>query len=211
MARKFPDYKKIITENNVLPYFTDVQSVTTCKCNCLDHILKSLCKNKEEWIEGIAPPWLNSFSWKLLTTLRSKLSYLQLFLLVYLISLLANLGMIILIRMDLQLHTPMYFFLSHISFCDICNSTAIGPKMLVGLFAKNKTIPFYDCILQFLVFCIFAYSECLLLAVMAYEWYKAVSSTLLWGVLPAHGRGLHGGNGRCSDTHNINILWVKWD
>ena len=57
------------------------------------------------------------------------------FVIVYLINLLANLGMIILIRMDPQLHTPMYFFLSHLSFCDLCYSTAIGPKMLVDLLA----------------------------------------------------------------------------
>ncbi|CAI9153595.1 unnamed protein product [Rangifer tarandus platyrhynchus] len=104
------------------------------------------------------------------------------FLLVYLINLLANLGMITLIRMDPQLHTPMYFFLSHLSFCDLCYSTAIGPKMLVDLFAKIKSIPFYGCALQFLVFCIFADSECLLLAVMAYDRYKAVSSPLLYAV-----------------------------
>ncbi|CAM9434950.1 unnamed protein product [Rangifer tarandus platyrhynchus] len=104
------------------------------------------------------------------------------FLLVYLINLLANLGMITLIRMDPQLHTPMYFFLSHLSFCDLCYSTAIGPKMLVDLFAKIKSIPFYGCALQFLVLCTFVDSECLLLAVMAYDRYKAVSSPLLYAV-----------------------------
>ncbi|XP_052508876.1 olfactory receptor 5W2-like, partial [Budorcas taxicolor] len=103
-------------------------------------------------------------------------------LLVYLINLLANLGMITLIRMDPQLHTPMYFFLSHLSFCDLCYSTAIGPKMLVDLFAKDKSISFCGCALQFLVFCIFADSECLLLAVMAYDRYKAISSPLLYAV-----------------------------
>ncbi|CAM9435095.1 unnamed protein product [Rangifer tarandus platyrhynchus] len=111
-----------------------------------------------------------------------KVILFTMFLLVYLINLLANLGMIILIRMDPQLHTPMYFFLSHLSFCDLCYSTAIGPKMLVDLFAKNKSISFCGCALQFLVFCIFVDSECLLLAVMAYDRYKAVSSPLLYAV-----------------------------
>ncbi|EFB24003.1 hypothetical protein PANDA_022257, partial [Ailuropoda melanoleuca] len=101
-------------------------------------------------------------------------------LVIYLINLLANLGMIILIRMDSQLHTPMYFFLSHLSFCDLCYSTAIGPKMLVDLFAKNKSIPIVGCALQFLVFCTFADSECLLLAVMAFDRYKAISNPLLY-------------------------------
>ncbi|XP_057585091.1 olfactory receptor 5W2-like [Hippopotamus amphibius kiboko] len=104
------------------------------------------------------------------------------FFVVYLSNLLANLGMIILIRMDSQLHTPMYFFLSHFSFCDVCYSTAIGPKMLIDLVAKNKSTPFYGCALQLLVFCLFADSECLLLAVMAYDRYKAISSPLLYSV-----------------------------
>ncbi|XP_006156328.1 olfactory receptor 5W2 [Tupaia chinensis] len=101
---------------------------------------------------------------------------------VYLINLLANLGMIFLIRMDTQLHTPMYFFLSHLSFCDLCYSTAIGPKVLVDLLAENKSISFIGCALQFLIFCTFADSECLLLAVMAFDRYKAISNPLLYTV-----------------------------
>ncbi|XP_055288090.1 olfactory receptor 5W2-like, partial [Moschus berezovskii] len=112
----------------------------------------------------------------------NKVTLFTMVLLVYLINLLANLGMITLIRMGPQLHTPMYFFLSHLSFCDLCYSTAIGPKMLVDLFAKNKSISFHGCALQFLVFCTFADSECLLLAVMAYDRYKAISSPLLYAV-----------------------------
>ncbi|XP_069888026.1 olfactory receptor 5W2-like [Dipodomys merriami] len=104
------------------------------------------------------------------------------FILVYLINILANLGMITLIQVDSQLHTPMYFFLSHLSFCDICYSTAIGPKMLVDIFGKNKSIPFLGCALQFLIFCIFADAECMLLAVMAFDRYKAISNPLLYTV-----------------------------
>uniref|UniRef100_A0A8D2B4F7 Olfactory receptor n=1 Tax=Sciurus vulgaris TaxID=55149 RepID=A0A8D2B4F7_SCIVU len=104
------------------------------------------------------------------------------FLLIYLINLLANLGMIFLIRVDPQLHTPMYFFLSHLSFCDLCYSTAVGPKMLVDIFSKNKSIPFLGCALQFLTFCIFADAECLLLAVMAFDRYKAISNPLRYAV-----------------------------
>ncbi|XP_057584978.1 olfactory receptor 5W2-like [Hippopotamus amphibius kiboko] len=113
---------------------------------------------------------------------KKKVTLFTMFLPVYLINLLVNLGMITLIRTDPQLHTPMYFFLSHLSFCDLCYSTAIGPKMLVDLFAKNRSIPFYGCALQFLIFCTFADSECLLLAVMAYDRYKAISTPLLYAV-----------------------------
>ncbi|XP_075404336.1 olfactory receptor 5W2-like [Tenrec ecaudatus] len=104
------------------------------------------------------------------------------FLGIYLIILVANLGMITLIRMDAQLQTPMYFFLSHLSFCDLCYSSAIGPKMLVDLFAKNQTIPFIGCALQFYTFCMFSDFECLLLAVMAFDRYKAISDPLLYTV-----------------------------
>ncbi|XP_027834871.2 olfactory receptor 5W2-like [Ovis aries] len=113
---------------------------------------------------------------------KTKVILFTMFLLVYLIALLANLGMITLIRMDPQLHTPMYFFLSHLSFCDLCLSTAVGPKMLVDLLAKNKPIPFYGCALQLLVIYTFIDCECLLLAVMAYDRYKAISSPLLYAV-----------------------------
>ncbi|XP_069888039.1 olfactory receptor 5W2-like [Dipodomys merriami] len=126
---------------------------------------------------------LNEFTLLGITNNRDmEVTLFTMFLLVYLINFLANLGMIILIRVDLQLHTPMYFFLSHLSFCDLCYSTAIGPKMLVDLLAQRKSIPFLGCALQFLIFCIFADAECLLLAVMAFDRYKAISNPLLYTV-----------------------------
>ena len=67
-----------------------------------------------------------------------KVTLFTTFLVVYLIILVANLGMIVLVRTEPQLHTPMYFFLSHLSFSDLCYSTAIGPRMLAGFLIKNK-------------------------------------------------------------------------
>ncbi|XP_014635222.1 PREDICTED: olfactory receptor 5W2-like [Ceratotherium simum simum] len=104
------------------------------------------------------------------------------FLIVYLINIVLNLGMTILIRMDPQLHTLMYFFLSHLSFSDLCYSSAVGPRMLVGFITENKSIPFHGCALQWLVFCIIADSERLLLAVMAFDRYKTISNSLLHAV-----------------------------
>nr|XP_004667704.2 olfactory receptor 5W2-like [Jaculus jaculus] len=102
------------------------------------------------------------------------------FLIVYLIIFLTNVGMIFLIRMDPQLHTPMYFFLSHLSFSDLCYSTAVGPKMLADLLAGSRSIPFAGCALQFFFVCIFTDAECVLLAVMAFDRYKAISNPLLY-------------------------------
>lgn len=62
--------------------------------------------------------------------------------------------------------------------CDLSYSTAIGPKRLFDLLAKNKSIPFFGSIMQFLISCAFAVAECLLLAVMAYDWHKAISNPL---------------------------------
>ncbi|XP_008852447.1 olfactory receptor 5W2-like [Nannospalax galili] len=111
-----------------------------------------------------------------------KLVLFTVLLVVYLIILLTNVGMIVLIRMDQQLHTPMYFFLSHLSFSDLCYSTAVGPKMLEGLLAQNTSIPFVGCALQFFFVCIFIDVECVLLAVMAFDRYKAISHPLLYSV-----------------------------
>ncbi|EDL79401.1 olfactory receptor 586 (predicted) [Rattus norvegicus] len=104
------------------------------------------------------------------------------FLLIYLIILVANIGMIVLIKLDSQLRTPMYFFLCHLSFSDICYSTAVGPKMLVDLLTKCKSISFGGCALQFFFTCIFIDAECVLLAVMAFDRYKAISNPLIYAV-----------------------------
>ncbi|XP_074131149.1 olfactory receptor 5W2-like [Sminthopsis crassicaudata] len=111
-----------------------------------------------------------------------KVIFFVLFLIVYLVILIANLGMIILIRIDTHLHLPMYFFLNHMSFCDLCYSSAIGPKMLVDIFAKDKSISFTGCALQLYFFTLFEDSSCVLLAVMAFDRYMAISNPLLYTV-----------------------------
>ncbi|ELK25921.1 Olfactory receptor 1044 [Myotis davidii] len=71
-----------------------------------------------------------------------------LFLLVYGITVIANLGMILLINMDPRLHTPMYYFLSNLSFCDVCYSSTVAPKMLADFLSEQKRIPYNLCFLQ---------------------------------------------------------------
>ncbi|XP_041536270.1 olfactory receptor 5W2-like [Microtus oregoni] len=110
-----------------------------------------------------------------------KVTLFIVFLIVYLTILLTNLGMITLIRMDPQLHTPMYFFLSHLSLSDLCYSTAVGPKMLVVLLGENS-ISFIGCFLQLLIVSIFIDVECMLLAVMAFDRYKAISNPLMYAI-----------------------------
>ncbi|XP_040351851.1 olfactory receptor 5D13-like [Herpailurus yagouaroundi] len=103
-----------------------------------------------------------------------------LFLAVYTITVVGNLGMIMIIRVSPQLHTPMYFFLSHLSFVDFCYSTTVTPKLLENLVVEDRTISFIGCIVQFLLACIFAVSETFMLAVMAYDRFVAVCNPLLY-------------------------------
>ncbi|XP_006160907.1 olfactory receptor 1009 [Tupaia chinensis] len=105
-----------------------------------------------------------------------------LFLSFYIINLTGNLGMIILIRIDSRLHTPMYFFLSHLSFVDICFSSVVSPKMLNDFFMKTKAISFLGCALQECFFGFFVAVECFLLASMAYDRYVAICNPLLYSV-----------------------------
>uniref|UniRef100_A0A8C5KV31 Olfactory receptor n=1 Tax=Jaculus jaculus TaxID=51337 RepID=A0A8C5KV31_JACJA len=102
------------------------------------------------------------------------------FLVIYLITLAGNLGMILLIKADSRLHTPMYYFLSHLAFIDFCYSSCIGPKMLQNLLVKKKTISFSGCFAQLYFSSAFATTECFLLATMAYDRYMAICKPLIY-------------------------------
>uniref|UniRef100_A0A8D0U5J5 Olfactory receptor n=1 Tax=Sus scrofa TaxID=9823 RepID=A0A8D0U5J5_PIG len=105
-----------------------------------------------------------------------------LFLSFYIINLTGNLGMIFLIQIDSHLHTPMYFFLSHLSFVDLCFSSVVSPRMLADFFVKRKAISFLGCALQQWFFGFFVAAECFLLASMAYDRYVAICNPLLYSV-----------------------------
>ncbi|XP_001370447.3 olfactory receptor 8G1 [Monodelphis domestica] len=109
-----------------------------------------------------------------------------LFLGIYVITVVGNLGMIILIMLSSHLHTPMYYFLSSLSFIDLCHSTIITPKMLVKFVSEYNIISYPECITQLYFFLIFAIAECHMLAVMAYDRYVAVCSPLLYNVIMPH-------------------------
>ncbi|XP_046928345.1 olfactory receptor 5AN1 [Lynx rufus] len=102
------------------------------------------------------------------------------FLLIYIMTLTWNLCLIILIRMDSHLHTPMYFFLSNLSFMDICYVTSTAPKMLSSFFQKQQTITFVGCAVQYFVFSIMGLSESCLMTAMAYDRYAAICNPLLY-------------------------------
>uniref|UniRef100_A0A2K5C5Z3 Olfactory receptor n=1 Tax=Aotus nancymaae TaxID=37293 RepID=A0A2K5C5Z3_AOTNA len=114
--------------------------------------------------------------------LELQIIFFFLFLAIYLLTLMGNLGLIVLVIGDSQLHNPMYYFLSVLSFLDACYSTVVTPKMLVNFLTKNKSISFLGCATQMLLFITFGTTECFLLAAMAYDRYVAIYNPLLYSV-----------------------------
>uniref|UniRef100_A0A663MP26 Olfactory receptor n=2 Tax=Athene cunicularia TaxID=194338 RepID=A0A663MP26_ATHCN len=109
-----------------------------------------------------------------------------LFLLIYATTLVGNAGLIVLIQLNACLRTPMYYFISSLSFLDLSCSSAIAPKMLVNLLAQRKTISSVGCATQMFLFAAFADAECLILAAMAYDRYVAICHPLLYTVAMSH-------------------------
>ncbi|XP_066216135.1 olfactory receptor 8K3-like [Saccopteryx leptura] len=105
------------------------------------------------------------------------------FLLIYTISVVSNLGMIILSTIDSMLQTPMYFFLRHLAFIDVGYSTTVGPKMLANIVTKQKTISYNWCATQLAFFILFIISELFILSAMAYDRYVAICNPLLYTVI----------------------------
>ncbi|KAK7811349.1 hypothetical protein U0070_002282 [Myodes glareolus] len=106
-----------------------------------------------------------------------------LFLVIYVITVVGNLGMILLITISSQLHSPMYYFLSHLSFIDLCYSSVITPKMLVNFVSEKNIISFLECMIQLYFFLIFVIAEGYLLTAMAYDRYVAICSPLLYNIV----------------------------
>uniref|UniRef100_A0A8C6CJD3 Olfactory receptor n=1 Tax=Moschus moschiferus TaxID=68415 RepID=A0A8C6CJD3_MOSMO len=112
-----------------------------------------------------------------------RLVLFTLFLLMYLITVLGNVGMILIIRLDPQLHTPMYFFLSHLSFLDLSYSSVITPKTLDNLLTSNKYISYLNCFIQMNCFVFLGATECFFLSSMAYDRYGAICNPLHYPVV----------------------------
>ncbi|XP_023443250.2 olfactory receptor 8S1-like [Dasypus novemcinctus] len=120
-----------------------------------------------------------------------------LFLMIYLLTLMGNLLMVLMIHIDCHLHTPMYFFLSQLSFQDIFYSSVTVPKMLENLLSQRKAISIEGCLAQ--VFFVFAATgiEACLLSVMAYDRYAAICHPLLYAQV-------------MSKQSCLKLVWGSW-
>ncbi|NP_001000980.1 olfactory receptor Olr1366 isoform X1 [Rattus norvegicus] len=109
-----------------------------------------------------------------------------LFLTMYLATVLGNLLIILAISTDSHLHTPMYFFLSNLSFVDVCFSSTTVPKVLVNHILGSQVITFSGCLTQLYFFCVFADMDNFLLAVMAYDRFVAICHPLQYTTKMTH-------------------------
>ncbi|XP_036620138.1 olfactory receptor 5D13-like [Trichosurus vulpecula] len=105
-----------------------------------------------------------------------------LFLTIYAITVVGNVGMIVVIKINPKLRTPMYFFLKHLSFVDFCYSTTVTPKLLENLVVDDKSVSIKGCITQFSTGVTCVITEMVMLAAMAYDRFVAICYPLLYTI-----------------------------
>ncbi|XP_057589164.1 olfactory receptor-like protein OLF3 [Hippopotamus amphibius kiboko] len=118
---------------------------------------------------------------------RTQVCLFVLILAMYLVTIVGNFLILLLIRLDSRLHTPMYFFLSILSFVDLCYANSFAPQMLAHLLSVKKSISFHSCVFQLYASLALGGSEFFLLGAMAYDRYLAVCHPLHYTVI------MHGG------------------
>lgn len=116
-----------------------------------------------------------------------QLLFFTLFLLAYAMVLLGNLLIIVTVRTDPKLSSPMYFLLCHLSFIDICYTSVTAPRVLVALLSGHKAIAFEGCVAQLFFFHFVGSSEMFLLTVMAFDRYTAICRPLHYTAIMARG------------------------
>ncbi|XP_074075066.1 olfactory receptor 2AJ1-like [Macrotis lagotis] len=114
------------------------------------------------------------------------LLFLTLILIVFMMTVMGNTVLILLIHLDIQLHTPMYSLLKHFSFTDVLNTSNIVPKMASHFISGKKSITFSGCGVQVFLHSTFFGTECLILTAMSYDRYVAICHPLSYPILMSH-------------------------
>ncbi|XP_040197489.1 olfactory receptor 1019-like [Rana temporaria] len=112
-----------------------------------------------------------------------KIFLFMMFLIVYVTSILGNTGIILIVFSNTRFHTPMYFFISNLSFIDLLYSSNIAPKMLAGILFGQKNISYIGCAIQLFFFCALGSTECILFAIMAFDRYVAICNPLSYNLV----------------------------
>ncbi|XP_007954694.1 olfactory receptor 2B2-like [Orycteropus afer afer] len=105
------------------------------------------------------------------------------FLVSYILTIFGNLAIILVAHLDPKLHTPMYFFLTNLSFLDLCYTTTIIPQMLVNLCNTRKVISYGGCVVQLLISLALGGTECILLVIMSFDRFVAICRPLHYSVI----------------------------
>ncbi|XP_007443525.2 olfactory receptor 5G3-like [Python bivittatus] len=130
------------------------------------------------------------------------------FLVIYLMTLIGNLLIFLLVVADQHLHTPMYFFLGHLSSLDACYSSTILPKLLASLLTGERTITIHGCLAQYYFFGLCAGTETYLLAAMSYDRYLAICKPLLYASAMNRKFCFQLIAGTCVNSLTFNIMLV---
>ncbi|XP_003802716.1 olfactory receptor 12-like [Otolemur garnettii] len=117
---------------------------------------------------------------------RTQTMLFLIFFTLYVIAVVGNFGMIVIVRVDSCLHTPMYTFLQSLSLLDICYSSTIAPRTLMNCIKEDHTVSFGGCAAQFFFLSLFGTTEAFLLAAMAYDRFIAICNPLLYSVTMSH-------------------------
>ncbi|XP_030042487.1 olfactory receptor 6B1-like [Microcaecilia unicolor] len=117
------------------------------------------------------------------TSLHSQVALFLIFLFAYIFTIIENMVIILMIRMNRKLHKPMYFFLSNLSFLEIWYITVTIPNLLVNILTEKKVIYFWGCMTQLFFFISLMCTECVLLAVMAFDRYVAICYPLRYSTI----------------------------
>ncbi|XP_028643634.1 olfactory receptor 2D2-like [Grammomys surdaster] len=153
-------------------------------CQVTHRIMDSLTASTMRMIPGQNQSWVSEFILIGFSSDPTTNSILFIvFLLIYLSTVLGNGLIIMLVCLDTQLHTPMYFFLCTLSLLDMSYVTTTMPQMLVHLLAHSHTISFAGCWLQMYVFGALGITECTFFVVMAYDRYVAICYPLRYTVI----------------------------
>ena len=173
--------------SSLSPLQGSIQTLASCKCiplsnRCLLEGLsaleiETLTSNLEMEIPNRTTVQEFIFSAFPYSWVKSVVCFVPL-LFIYAFIVVGNLVIITVVQLNTHLHTPMYTFISALSFLEIWYTTATIPKMLSSLLSERRSISFNGCLLQMYFFHSTGISEVCLLTVMAFDRYLAICSPL---------------------------------
>ncbi|XP_066434067.1 putative olfactory receptor 2B8 [Eleutherodactylus coqui] len=144
---------------------------------------------------------------------RAQTTLFGIFLFAYVFTLLGNLLIIVVTLTDHSLQTAMYLFITNLSFIDLCYSSSITPRMLKDILSSKKTISYVECVVQMYISLSLGQSECILLAIMAYDRYIAICYPLHYTTIMTRTVCIKiaAGNWICGFLLSLSLVVLIWN